>query len=177
VSPTSSTELNLSVTSIDSQSGGFQWERELRISSDGFDLIQLSHFGTDLYLHGGTTLFALNAANGATHWQREVGYSFGANTIEAGNVVYVPGSGANGRAALYALKAEDGEQIWQCTHFGFGAQFTALALYHGVLFANSEKALPHFYDSTPQFSEPANAVFALNAEDGAVYWRTTVVGE
>jgi len=48
-------------------------------------------------------------------------------------------------------------------------------MYHGVLFANSQKVFPHYYDFMPQFSEPANALFALSTEDGSVYWRNTSV--
>ncbi len=178
VNPTSSAQLNLSIISTDSQSGLFQWKRELRISekNTGDNPLQISRFGNDLYLHGGSTLFALNAMSGATRWQREIGYSSGANTIEASNVVYAPGNTDDGRAALYALNTKNGEPIWQCTRFGFGAQFIALALYHGVLFADSRKVFPHYYDFTRQLYEPANAVFALNAQDGAVYWRTVTMG-
>lgn len=170
-----STVLDLHITGSDQATGTLQWERDLSISSDSeSNPVGLSRSGTHLYIHGGQTLFDLNTASGATRWQRQIGFSNGANMVVAGNVVYAPGFGENGRAALYALNAENGSLLWECHQFGFGAQFSALALYQGVLFAYSRKVFPHYYDSSPTTSEPAHAIFALKASDGSVYWRTIV---
>jgi outer membrane protein assembly factor BamB len=129
-----------------------------------------SFFGTHLYLRSSGILYALDATNGDLLWQRDLGQtvSFGA-AVEANGVVYVPGD-----IFLYALNAYDGSQIWKQTGNALSAFGTPLVL-QNVILVSSSQAIVHYFEWNvcPGFSsEPCEAIFALNARDGSIYWRS-----
>ncbi|MCS6844069.1 MAG: PQQ-binding-like beta-propeller repeat protein, partial [Caldilineales bacterium] len=107
--------------------------------------------------HGGNT-FALNAANGALRWQRYTGPSATAPLMDAGRSRVVVAS-TDGR--LTALRLSDGSVVWQ--HQSDAPILTSPALSRdGALVFSGNEAL---------------YAFALNAETGALAWRTRLYGQ
>jgi outer membrane protein assembly factor BamB len=150
--------------------GRVLWQKDYDGSSFGSSS-DFSSFGTDLYLHSSGILYALDATNGDLLWQRDLGQtlSFGA-AVEANGVVYVPGD-----IFLYALNAHDGSQIWKQMGNALSAFGTPLVL-QNVILVSSSQAIVHYFEwnACPGFSsEPREAIFALNAHDGSVYWRSS----
>jgi outer membrane protein assembly factor BamB len=151
--------------------GQIFWQKDY---GEPFDLGPSPHassFGTHLYLHVSGTLYALDATNGDLLWKldpREGGLSSDA-AVEANGVVYVPDY-----ISLYALHAQDGSLIWKQTGNALSAFGTPLVL-QNVLLVSSSQAIFHYFDLNvcPGFSsEPREAIFALNARDGSIYWRS-----
>ncbi len=163
----SATPNNASIVALNPTNGSLIWTRtlETRKSNNDSDSIQLSRSGSRLYLHSNNILYALDAANGTTLWQTTLGFSAGAPTIEANNIVYM-----TTESSIYALNARNGSHLWQHT---FGDSFDSLLLFHNVLFASSSYIYPGYRNQPlcPGSNEPINTLFALNPFNGSIYWR------
>ena len=103
-----------------------------------------------------TSLYALNAANGATLWSAPLGGSFpwSASCYENGRVFALNGSGL-----LRAFDGATGNMLWSNNLVGFSTIFDAPpTVYQGVVYVSGSLK-----------------VFAVNANTGAVIWTKSVV--
>jgi len=164
------------IMAIDPGDGHIFWQKDYDVSlgwsfsPDTAVSFTWFSFGTRLYVHARGILYALDATDGDLLWQRGLGQgvSFGA-AVEAHGVVYVPND-----ISLYALNAHDGSLIWKQTGNAASGFGTPLVLQNVILVSSYDT--PHLgirFDFCPGFSsEPREAIFALNARDGSIYWRT-----
>jgi outer membrane protein assembly factor BamB len=163
------------ILAINPDDGHIFWQKDYDASFGGASITDTDpsfSFGTHVYLHALGSLYALDATNGDLLWQRHLGRSFSSGAaVEAHGVVYVPDD-----TLLYALNAHDGSQIWQQTGNALSAFGTPLVLQNVILVSSSDAPQPGFHfhlDVCPGFSsEPREAIFALNARDGSIYWRS-----
>lgn len=125
--------------------------------------------GTHLYLEIYDGLYAFDTTNGALRWQRsDVWASAG---VEASGVIYVSGDTAEG-VTLKAFRAGDGRELWRYVFASSSYAGTPVVL-HNVLFVSlGSKGALLFGNVCPGRSELPVAIFALNASDGSIYWRT-----
>ena len=103
-----------------------------------------------------TSLYALNAANGATLWSTPLGGSFpwSAACYENGRVFALNGSGL-----LRAFDGATGNMLWSNSLVGFSTIFNAPpTAFQGVVYVSGSLK-----------------VFAVNADTGAVIWTKSVV--
>ena len=112
-------------------------------------------------------LYALNALNGTLLWKyRVTNLSFTGVAVEADGVVYFPAN-----TSLYAVHVQNGRLLWQhkaSLNAGFG---TPVVVQH-IIFVQSQIIFPHIGIVCPGEYEPSNALFALSATDGSLYWRS-----
>lgn len=104
----------------------------------------------------GTTLYALNAVDGATLWSYELGgpYYWSAHCYENGRVFAMSGDGL-----LRAFDAASGVVIW--SRQLSGTSFTsAPTVFHGVIYAAAAGS--------------GGMVYAVSADTGNVLWTATV---
>src|SRR6185369_2633931 len=105
----------------------------------------------------GTTLFALDATNGAVIWSFALGGSsqFSASCYENGRLFTVNGSGM-----LRAFDGATGSQIWSVQLPGQFAFSTAPSVYQGVIYLSGAGS--------------GGTVYAVNASSGALLWTARV---
>jgi outer membrane protein assembly factor BamB len=105
----------------------------------------------------GTTLFALDATNGAVIWSFALGgsFQFSASCYENGRLFTVNGSGM-----LRAFDGATGNQIWSVQLPGQFAFSTAPSVYQGVIYLSGAGS--------------GGTVYAVNASTGALLWTARV---
>ncbi|HYV14384.1 MAG TPA: PQQ-binding-like beta-propeller repeat protein [Pyrinomonadaceae bacterium] len=107
--------------------------------------------------NSGTTLFALDATNGAVLWSFPLGgtFRFSASCYENGRVFAV-----NDNGTLLAFDAATGSQIWTTQLPGQFAFSSAPSVYQGVIYLGGAGS--------------GGTVYAVNAGSGAVLWTASV---
>jgi outer membrane protein assembly factor BamB len=152
------------------------WVHPLDVDSGYVNL--LSHSETHVYLEVGDLLEVLDATTGNQLWVVPAeGISFDSGAMQANGVLYVTsGEQSNDTITLDAYNERNGGLIWSHTFtFAENAFLSLLDVSHHVLFVQSSEGLPdrrfHFVPCRGS-DEPASALFALNASDGSIYWRT-----
>ena len=165
-----------SMLALHARDGSLAWSRQLPgkwvnspisvgVSSIYYQTFEIGSSGGERdYLN------SLSAQTGDLHWRSPDRNASGAIAVEAGGLVYF----ASDRY-LDALRESDGRHAWRHSsniNVGFGD----MAIANNVLFVRSAIAYPHMITSCPPDCEPPEAVNALNATTGAVYWRSAVNG-
>ena len=165
-----------SILALHARYGSLVWSRQLPGQwIDGPLSIGVSSIYYQTFEIGSTGgerdyLNSLSAQTGDLHWRSPDRNASGAIAVEAGGLVYF----ASDRY-LDALRESDGRHAWRHSsniNVGFGD----MAIANNVLFVRSAIAYPHMITSCPPDCEPPEAVNALNATTGAVYWRSAVNG-
>lgn len=119
--------------------------------------------GTNSLSASASQVLAVNASNGTSLWSFSLGGFATGNAVDATNlravvqngVVYVEAPGLNTPGRLYALRADNGSQLWK---FITSNQPSPIEVADGgVYFSNSDK----------------NTLFGLRASDGSVLWQKT----
>ena len=106
-----------------------------------------------VYAVGGSTLFAIDAADGRVVWTKGTGKGFGLGPTLAGDALFV----ANQDGTLSAFRAEDGESVWQTTGLGWAS---GPPLVDGrTLYLNARM-------------DQAGVTLAFDATTGREVWRT-----
>jgi outer membrane protein assembly factor BamB len=141
--------------------GQVLWHYDFSPNSIG---TSLARFGTHLYLDAYNMLYTLDATNGALLWQRHFGDAVA--PVEVDNRVYVFGVGS-----LYALWANNGNQIWSHVFKSSGGSTLQIVSSNVLLVATAPDHYAGLWNFCPGDTEPYRALFAFNARDGSIYWR------
>ena len=165
-----------SMLALHARDGSLAWSRQLPgkwvnspisvgVSSIYYQTFEIGSSGGERdYLN------SRSAQTGDLQWRYADRNASGAVVVEAGGLVYF----ASDRY-LDALRESDGRHVWRHSsniNVGFGD----MAIANNVLFVRSAIVYPHIITSCPPDCEPPEAVNALNATTGAVYWRSAVSG-
>lgn len=140
---------NSAVVAASSMTGDVFWRNDTTTSASA-----ISTFGSQLYiLESAGILRALNALDGSTLWTATNVGNAGAQIIAGGDFVFIADRSTG---ALTALRASDGQLVWDMTLQNLGRPAAALA--YGQLIAF------HQIDGNA-------AVSALNPRNGELLWR------
>ncbi|WIG59907.1 MAG: hypothetical protein OJF49_002655 [Ktedonobacterales bacterium] len=118
------------------------------------------------------TLYALDTATGAIHWQRTLPcytiQNFGPNRQNT-NLITDDALYLGGRNTLYVFQASDGARLWQQAQANY--VLTPEAEAQGVVFIQGIYSASGLSLGTARF----NTITALRASDGAFYWQTRLL--
>jgi len=128
--------------------------------------------GTHLYLGVSDSLYALDPTDGVLLWQHsDSGTGATSAGVETGGVVYLSGSTYEG-VILEAFRAGDGHELWSHSFASSTYMGTPLVLQNVLFVSAGSKGAPLLDKICSGRPELPVAVFALNASDGSIYWRT-----
>lgn len=160
-----------SIVALDASDGSLAWSRQ---TASQWIRSQMTVGASSVYYQtfetgptGGESdyLNSISAQTGYLQWQYPVTNASSSTPVESGELVYFASD-----IYLDAVRVSDGRHAWRYhsgSNVGFGTPVTA----NNVLFVPSHVAYPHIITSCPPECEPPEAVIALNAATGAMYWR------
>lgn len=117
------------------------------------------------YVPSKPTLDALNARTGVVRWRQPIEKGKWVTAATDDQIINLA-SGFD----VTTVRVSDGRRVCRYhsnSNVGFGTPVIA----NNVLFVPSHVEYPHIITSCPPECEPNEAVIALNAATGAMYWR------
>lgn len=154
---------------LDAESGVLRWQYDpgrkvwdRAYATDG----RLLFLGTE-----GGNLVALDTETGEVQWQQDLGIDVQVPPLVAGDILYVPTtfvgpglkSDPDGKAALFALNASDGSELWQFESDNYILQTPFLQ-------GETVYVAGVYIDPEPVDEGGHTRVYALSAEDGSERW-------
>ncbi len=109
---------------------------------------------------GNIKLSAIRMSDDKLLWQYPIGRAAGKSPIVSNGIVYTSGTLEDGHAYLFALRATDGTLRWRFQEQNQNAQFGSPAPTPNVVYVASD----------------AFKLYALNAQNGALIWQHSWVG-
>jgi outer membrane protein assembly factor BamB len=160
-----------SIVALHASDGSLAWSRQTAsqwIRSQmavGASSVYYQTFETDPTGGASDYLNSLSVQTGNLQWRYRVINASRSTPVEAGELVYFASD-----IYLDAVRVSNGRRDWRY-HSGSNVGFGTPVIANNVLFVPSHVAYPHIITTCPPECEPPEAVIALNAATGAMFWR------